>query len=117
MLYLPGPIPPNPLDLLGSERMKSLIESIKPFYDYIILDTPPIGYVSEYLLLKELTDTNIFIVRQNYTTSNSLLEISELYENKKIKNLCFVLNDVNFSDSYEYGYIKQSKLLLFEKRR
>jgi capsular exopolysaccharide synthesis family protein len=99
-----GPIPPNPLDLLGSERMKSLIESIKPFYDYIILDTPPIGYVSEYLLLKELTDTNIFIVRQNYTTSNSLLEISELYENKKIKNLCFVLNDVNFSDSYEYGY-------------
>jgi capsular exopolysaccharide synthesis family protein len=99
-----GPVPPNPLDLLSSERMKSMIESVKPFYDYIVLDTPPIGYVSEYLLLKEMTDTNIFIVRQNYTTSNSLTEINELYENKKIKNLCFVLNDVVFSSSYEYDY-------------
>ncbi len=99
-----GPIPPNPLDLLGSDRMKSLIEGVKPYYDYIVLDTPPIGYVSEYLLLKELTDTNIFIVRHNYTTSASLMDINELYENKKIKNLCFVLNDVRFADSYEYGY-------------
>lgn len=99
-----GPIPPNPLDLLASDRMKILLNEVKPYYDSIVLDTPPVGYVSEYLLLKDLTDINIFIVRYNYTTRQSLTEINELFEKRKIKNICFVFNDVNFSESYEYGY-------------
>ena len=110
-----GPIPPNPLDLMGSGKMKAMIETLKQHYDFIIMDTPPMGYVSEYMIIKEFTDTNVYIVRCNYSTTNSLKEINDLYDQKKIKNLCFVFNDVNFTKSYEYGY--RSKAYEYYSRR
>lgn len=99
-----GPIPPNPVELMELNEMKDLIAKLKQDYDYIIIDTPPIGYVSDYMVVKDYVDANIFIVRSSYTKRNTLEIIDELYENKKIKNLSIVINDIKFSSLYGYSY-------------
>lgn len=104
-----GPIPPNPIELMEIREMKELINRLKGSYDYIVLDTPPLGFVSEYMILKQYLDVNIYIVRSGYTKKEALSVISELYENKAIDNLSIVINDVNFSSTYGYSYKNKAK--------
>jgi len=101
-----GPIPPNPIDLIGNARMEELIETLKQTYSTIILDSPPLGYVSEYIILMKYTDANLYIVRSDYTNRNSLSKINKLFERKKIVNVSVLLNDVKAgkSSGYVYGY-------------
>lgn len=99
-----GPIPPNPIDLIGHPRMEELITFLKQNYSTIILDSPPIGYVSEYIILMKYTDANIYVVRSDYTNRNSLAKINKLYERKKINNVSILLNDVKTSKRTGYGY-------------
>ncbi|HTE34852.1 MAG TPA: polysaccharide biosynthesis tyrosine autokinase, partial [Chryseolinea sp.] len=89
-----GPIPPNPVDLIGSPRMEELINTLKQTYSTIILDSPPLGYVSEYIILMKYTDANLYIVRSDYTNRNSLKKINKLFEREKITNFSILLNDV-----------------------
>ena len=88
-----GPIPPNPLDLIGLPRMDELIACLKQRYDTIIFDSPPVGAVSEYIILMKYTNATICIVRSNYTSRNHLEMINKLYEDKKITNVSVLLND------------------------
>ncbi|PIV61948.1 MAG: tyrosine protein kinase, partial [Bacteroidetes bacterium CG02_land_8_20_14_3_00_31_25] len=67
-----GPIPPNPAELLESERMHNLMEELKLRYDIIIIDTPPVAIVTDGLLISKYTDTNIFVIRQNYSNKSVL---------------------------------------------
>lgn len=99
-----GPIPPNPIDLIGSPRMEELINTLKQTYSTIILDSPPLGYVSEYIILMKYTDANLYIVRSDYTNRNSLTKINKLYERKKITNVSILLNDVKSTKKSGYGY-------------
>jgi capsular exopolysaccharide synthesis family protein len=99
-----GPIPPNPIDLIGHPRMEELMNALKQNYNTIILDSPPMGYVSEYIILMKYTDANIYIVRSDYTHRNSLSKINKLYERKKISNVSILLNDVKTSKRTGYGY-------------
>ncbi|MDH4090064.1 MAG: polysaccharide biosynthesis tyrosine autokinase [Cyclobacteriaceae bacterium] len=99
-----GPIPPNPIDLIGSPRMEELITTLKQTYSTIILDSPPVGYVSEYIILMKYTDANLYIVRSDYTNRNSLGKINKLHERKKISNVSILLNDVKATKSSGYGY-------------
>jgi capsular exopolysaccharide synthesis family protein len=100
-----GPIPPNPLDLVGLPKMDLLIDSLKLKYDIIIIDSPPIGPVSEYIILMKYTNANICVVRSNYTNRNHLEKINKLYDDKKIKNLSVLLNDARISvNGYSYSY-------------
>jgi capsular exopolysaccharide synthesis family protein len=99
-----GPIPPNPIDLIGNPRMEELINTLKQTYSTIILDSPPLGYVSEYIILMKFTDANLYIVRSDYTNRNSLTKINKLYERKKITNVSILLNDVKATKSSGYGY-------------
>jgi len=101
-----GPIPPNPLDLIGLPRMDQLMEELKRRYDMILIDSPPLGPVSEYVILMKYTGANIYVVRSNYTSRNDLEKINNLYEERKIKNLSIVLNDAKMSaNGYgRYGY-------------
>ncbi len=99
-----GPIPPNPIDLIGNPRMEELINTLKQTYSTIILDSPPLGYVSEYIILMKYTDANLYIVRSDYTNRNSLAKINKLYERKKITNVSILLNDVKATKSSGYGY-------------
>ena len=103
-----GPIPPNPAELLGSKLMEELLTKLREMYDYIIIDTPPIGIVSDGFNLTRYADVNIFIIRQQYTTYKMVEKIESLYKEKKINKVSIVINDVKKSEGsgygYEYGY-------------
>jgi len=99
-----GPIPPNPIDLIGHAHMDELMAFLKQNYSTIILDSPPMGYVSEYIILMKYTDANLYIVRSDYTNRNSLGKINKLYERKKISNVSILLNDVKTTKRAGYGY-------------
>ncbi len=102
--YTPsGPVPPNPAELIDSPAMKDFINQAKKQFDYIIIDTPPVAIVTDALLVSPLTDFYLFIVRQRYTTKNTLGLIEELYRNENIKSLGIVINDINISGYYGYG--------------
>ena len=99
-----GPIPPNPSELLSKNKMKELIISLKKSFDYVIIDTPPVGIVSDSIVLTEFSDLNIFLVRQNFTKKRLLENINDFYVSKKIKNLCILFNEIKGPDPYGYRY-------------
>jgi capsular exopolysaccharide synthesis family protein len=99
-----GPIPPNPSELLMSDRMGLFIEELKKEYDYIILDSPPLGLVSDALGLIKFADATIYMVRQNYTKRGMFSDINEKYKRGEITNLSFVLNFFEEKAKYGYGY-------------
>lgn len=102
---LSGPKPPNPAELIMSERMNTLMEFLKANYDYIILDTPPLGLITDAMILTKYADVTIYVVRQNVTRNAHLQAIDRIYREGKIKNLCIIFNAVkNDSVSYGYGY-------------
>ncbi len=98
-----GEIPPNPAELIESEKMKIFFERVRKDFDFIILDTPPIAVVTDAMLLTRFVDMNIFVVRQRYTSKNTLDLIDELYHGGKFKNLAIIINDINLSGYYGYG--------------
>src|SRR5690606_1707751 len=105
-----GPIPPNPSELLISERLDELIEGLKQRYDYIILDSPPLGLVSDSLELTKHVDATLYVARFNYTHKNMLTFVNEKYKTGEIKNISIVLNDYveksgkGYGHGYGYGY-------------
>jgi tyrosine-protein kinase Etk/Wzc len=98
-----GPIPPNPAELIEGERMKKFIDRAKKEFDFIIIDTPPLAVVSDTLLLTNLVDVNIFVVRQRYTSKNTLELIEEFYKTEKLKNIGIIINDISLTGYYGYG--------------
>ncbi|PJJ59788.1 polysaccharide biosynthesis tyrosine autokinase [Hymenobacter chitinivorans] len=103
-----GPIPPNPTELLESARMDKLLQELRQQYDYVLLDTPPVGYVAEFFVLVRHLDANIYVVRQNYTDRGLVSQINELYAEKKVKQLYMIINDMHFTKTYEYRYKKNA---------
>lgn len=102
-----GAIPPNPSELILTQRFREMIAILKSQFDILIIDSAPIGPVSDSLLLKEFVDSTIFVVRHNATPKNVLKRIDSLYEQKVFKNMCIVFNGVKrrgFGNSYGYGY-------------
>jgi len=94
---------PNPTIILDSARMDQLMEKLKLEFDQIIIDTPPIGFVAEYFILKKYIDSSIYVVRSNFTNKKILGEINDLYNSHKVENISVVLNDVKLSQAL-YGY-------------
>lgn len=106
-----GPNPPNPSELVMSDRMGDLISELKTRFDKIIIDTPPIGLVSDGLMLANLADTILFVVRDGVTHKNHILHVNELYEQGQLKNVAIVFNAVrkksagsSYNSGYGYGY-------------
>lgn len=100
-----GIIPPNPSELLMGEAMEKLIQELKQQYDYILIDSPPFGLVSDTRELLKFTDMNLVLVRQSYTTKDALYTINEFKEESQLKQLAIVFNYVSFRKfSYGYGY-------------
>ena len=88
-----GPVPPNPSELLISSATDELINTLKKEYDYIILDTPPIGLVSDALELLKYADSTIYVLRQGYTQKGMLKMINEKYKKEEVSKISIVLND------------------------
>ena len=99
-----GPIPPNPSELLISDQTSRLMEQLKEKYDYIIIDTPPVGLVADAIELFKYSDAIIYVIRQNYTQRGMPKMIDDKYKNGEVKNISYVLNDFSIKDSYGYGY-------------
>ncbi|MDP5169929.1 MAG: polysaccharide biosynthesis tyrosine autokinase, partial [Bacteroidia bacterium] len=97
-----GPVATNPLDLISTDRMTHLMEKYREEFDHIVLDAPPLGLVSDYLVILKLTDFNIYVVRDSSTTIDSLKMINELYDSQKIKNIAMLINDVKSVAAYGY---------------
>jgi tyrosine-protein kinase Etk/Wzc len=98
-----GPIPPNPAELIERQSMSKFIEEAKKQFDYIILDTPPVAIVTDALLLSPHSDIMLFVVRQRYSSRNTLQLIEEIYRNKEMSNAGIIVNDISMSGYYGYG--------------
>ena len=104
-IILSGPIPPNPSELLSLEKMKDFIEELKKTYKHIIIDTPPIGLVTDGLVLMKYSDINIYVVRQNFTTKEMLNNFNETIIKNNVLNMNLIVNDIsNDKTSHGYGY-------------
>jgi len=104
LYYVPsGPAPPNPAELMNSRRMGELIAALKSRFDYILLDTPPIGLVTDGLLLADHADASLFIVRYGQTRRQALPLLEELYQNRTFCRPAIVTNDRQ--PAGEYGYL------------
>jgi tyrosine-protein kinase Etk/Wzc len=104
LFYAPsGPIPPNPAELIETEQMKMFIQRAKKEFDYIIIDTPPVAIVTDTLLLAPYVNINLFIVRQRYTSCNTLEMIDQLHRQGELKNMAIIINDISLSGYYGYG--------------
>ncbi len=98
-----GNLSNNPTDLISNSFMEELVEACQDEYDHIIFDTPPIGLVSDYLVLMHLTDYNIYVVRHKVTETDDLKLINELYDSEKIKQIGLLINGV--ASLKDYGYL------------
>jgi len=100
-----GPPPPNPAELANSDNFDLLLEQLKTEYDVIIIDTPPIGIVSDAIFSFKRADLPIYVTRANYSKRNFINNINYIREHKNIKNISIVLNAVEImSSKYGYGY-------------
>lgn len=99
-----GPVPPNPSELISKKELTELVKSLSEKFDYVFIDTAPLGIVSDALILMNLSDINIFILREDYSKREYIHAINDLVSESKINNLCVLLNDSSFNKSYGYGY-------------
>lgn len=104
-----GELPPNPAELLSSERMKEVIEELSKDYDYIFFDTPPVTVVTDAAALSPFVDGVMIVVRQNHTDHDSLSSAINLLNIANAKLIGFFVNDVNKKGKYgghyrKYGY-------------
>lgn len=106
-LLMSGPTPPNPAELLAHKSLDIVIDHLKQTYDYVILDTAPVGLVADTLQIGRLTNVTVYICRDDYTAKDSLLRLNELASSEKLPNVCIVLNGIDMSkrkNSIQYGY-------------
>jgi len=103
-----GPIPPNPNELLAKPQLDVLIAEYRKEFDYIIIDTAPVGAVSDTFLLNRFADVNLYVVRAEYTHKLSITEANSLFETGKLTNMYFVFNSSDIKKGgYRYGYGKK----------
>lgn len=99
-----GPMPENPAELLMSPRIPELIEKLKERFDYVIIDTSPVGQVADAFSLAPYADASIYVVRYNYTDKVQLNILKDIFDNNKLNNPMIVLNDAKSEGFRGYGY-------------
>jgi tyrosine-protein kinase Etk/Wzc len=110
-----GPIPPNPSELIISQTFSDMLEQLKEKYDVIILDTPPVGLVTDGVLVMENADIPLYVFRADYSKRNFVRTLAKLQKTKKFPHLALVLNGVNavsdsgYPNKYGYGYYSREE--------
>jgi len=99
-----GVVPPNPAELLMGKKVEAMFQQLKSEYDYIIVDTAPVSLVTDTLLISKNADAFIYVVRANYLEKNLLKTAEILYKERKLPNMCVLLNDTDTINGYGYGY-------------
>ena len=120
LFILPGgSVPPNPTELLARNGLDKAIEILKQNFDYVIMDTAPIGMVTDTLLVGRVADLSVYVCRADYTHKAEYTLINELAIEKKLSKLCTVINGVDLKKrkyGYYYGYGKYGKYYGYGKR-
>lgn len=114
-----GTVPPNPTELLARDGLDKAIETLKKNFDYVILDTAPVGMVTDTLLIGRVADLSVYVCRADYTRKAEFTLVNELAENNKLPNLCTVINGLDLQKKkygYYYGYGKYGKYYGYGKR-
>ena len=107
-----GTVPPNPTELLARDGLEKAVEILRKNFDYVILDTAPVGMVNDTLLIGCVADLSVYVCRADYTRKTEFTLINELAENNKLPNLCIVINGLDLQKKkygYYYGYGKYGK--------
>lgn len=102
-----GTIPPNPTELLEDSKLSMLIEALRPEYDYIFIDCPPVDIVADAQIIEKWADRTIFVVRSGLLDRSMLSELENMYTGKRFKNLSMILNGTESTGGrygYRYGY-------------
>lgn len=106
-----GIIPPNPNELLNKDALDNLFNELRKRYDYILLDTAPVGIISDTFLVNRISDMTLYVTRESITEKASILYLNELYKNNRLTNLYVVYNDTDiekkrygYSSKHYYGY-------------
>lgn len=113
-----GVIPPNPAELLMSNKIDTLFKTLKTQYDYIIVDTAPVSVVTDTLLIAKHADSFIYVIRANFLEKRMLNIPYTLYKEKKLPNMCMLLNDTDSTKGYGYGYgygVREEKIPWYKK--
>jgi capsular exopolysaccharide synthesis family protein len=102
-----GPIPPNPAELLLDEGIETLIERLRKEFDTIVIDTAPVGLVSDALVIGKYADISLYVVRHNYTYKKQLHLLDEIYSHNRLPRISLIINDIKnhygFGNYYGYG--------------
>lgn len=111
-ILLGGTIPPNPTELVARQALDDAIQQLKAHFDYVILDTAPIGMVTDTQLIARVADLSVYVCRSNYTAKSEFKLINELQQDGKLPHLCVLINGIDMNKretgSY-YGYGKYGK--------
>jgi len=99
-----GPVLSNPSELLLHEKLGRLIAYLRNQFDYVIIDSPPVGLVSDALIIEKFADMTIYVARHNYTNKSQIEIINELKRKTRIRNLYLVVNDINLARAGYVGY-------------
>lgn len=107
-----GPIPPNPAELVSRESLDNIFAALRKEYDYIIVDTAPVGLVTDTLMIARVADLTVYMCRADYTPKSSFEFINSLSAQKKLPQVSIVINGIDMSKKkygYYYGYGKYGK--------
>lgn len=99
-----GPIPPNPAELILSERTNYLLDVLKADFDYVIIDAPPVGIITDAQLLSDYSDLCLYVIRQGYTLKSQIGIVHDLNVKGKMKQLGIIVNGIDSTKGYGYGY-------------
>jgi len=102
-ILLAGPIPPNPGEIVSRPSLKKVIDILREQYDYVLIDTAPVGLVTDTLQIGKWCDATVYMCRADYTPKASFAMINQLSDEKKLPNMCIVLNGIDMSKK-KYGY-------------
>ncbi len=111
-LIMAGPIPPNPAELIARPSLDIVVNHLRDHYDYVLIDTAPVGLVTDTLMAGRVGDATVYLCRADYTPKRSFELINSLAEEKKLPNMAIVINGIDMSKKkygYYYGYGRYGK--------
>ena len=111
-LLMAGPVPPNPSELMGRPSLETIINTLKKEYDYVLIDTAPVGLVTDTLHIGKIANATIYMCRADYTPKACFDTINELAGDNKLPNVAIVINGIDMSKKkhgYYYGYGRYGK--------
>ena len=109
-----GPIPPNPAEILGKQEMKTLIEKVRESFDYIIIDNAPVSLVTDGIIMSQLSDLNVFILRYGVSHKHQLGMINNYADKQMISHMAIVVNGIK-SNAFGYSFSKYARYEIYSK--